>query len=360
MDETNKLILKRYEITKDEEIFVHYNLNPLEKIKELLSETEKAELLSLTNNVLLSSNFSYKSYMAQQRRKFIGEIIKTNLFYFLIFGKILQFIYSSNKEKSNETPAFWKRFLLLNIPLFLVLMFYRYRKIKKINSFVHNLFIYLSEIFIYQYNHNSNNILLAKLNPENYDINLDKKNEISEKKENLPLYTCKEVALSNKEIFYNSVISYANGCFGNFFYNNLPENEQKLYEDIFKLINEVEIKLKEENRIIRIVSTLTHNLFCSSANSFDVKKALVLKIIDFIIDDLYFKDYSLINQRKKLMKEKKEEFNKKIMPDGYFVEINDDVILLFKIKEKYKSFDQYYNILCDEMEKIFKSNLYSP
>ena len=40
------------------------------------------------------------------------------------------------------------------------------------------------------------------------------------------------------------------------------------------------------------------------------------------------------------------------MPKGYFLAVNEYVILLFRIKEKYKNFDESYNILRKKSQKL--------
>ena len=78
------------------------------------------------------------------------------------------------------------------------------------------------------------------------------------------------------------------------------------------------------------------------------------KLGGFLIRDIYLQNYVFISERKKLIEEKTKDFNKKHMKEGYFLAINDYVILLFVIKEKYKSYDESYTILNEESQNLLK------
>ena len=90
------------------------------------------------------------------------------------------------------------------------------------------------------------------------------------------------------------------------------------------------------------------NFSYSIATKFYVLYSLASKVGEFIINEIILNAFLNKSKREKLIEEKTKEFNHKNMIRGYFLALNEDVILLFKIKEKYKSFDESYSILYEE------------
>ena len=68
--------------------------------------------------------------------------------------------------------------------------------------------------------------------------------------------------------------------------------------------------------------------------------------------EIYLNSFKKRKRRNELFEEKDREFNEKNMPKGYFLAVNEYVILLFRIKEKYKNFDESYNILRKKSQKL--------
>ena len=90
------------------------------------------------------------------------------------------------------------------------------------------------------------------------------------------------------------------------------------------------------------------------ASKLKVLYSLGLKVGNFLLDQIYLNNYKVKNQRNNLIEEKTRDFNQKNMNKGYFLAINEYVILLFRIKEKYKSFDESYDTLYKESQNLFK------
>ena len=160
--------------------------------------------------------------------------------------------------------------------------------------------------------------------------------------------------LLSKDTFFDSVISYPNENFGDFDFNNLKENEELMFQEIFSLINEVEKKIKEENSFTNSISSLISNLSFTNAIKFNILYSLGCKLGGFLIRDIYLQNYVFISERKKLIEERTKEFNQKHMKEGYFLAINDYVILLFVIKENYKSYDESYTFLNEESQNLLR------
>ena len=59
-------------------------------------------------------------------------------------------------------------------------------------------------------------------------------------------------------------------------------------------------------------------------------------------------------EREELIEEKTKEFNQKNMENGYFLTLNENVILLFKIKKNYKNYVESYSILYDDSQKLLE------
>ena len=78
---------------------------------------------------------------------------------------------------------------------------------------------------------------------------------------------------------------------------------------------------------------------------------MALKAVSFAISELYMN--SQINKKRKTMlKNKEKEFNEKHMDKGYYLAVNEYVILLFKIKDEYKIFEKSYNDLNGKCKKL--------
>jgi hypothetical protein len=213
------------------------------------------------------------------------------------------------------------------------------------------LYSYLNERICYIFNNDPKNKYISIINQNTYDILLKRKDEENINDKNLYFH---DRELLSKETFFDSVISYPNENFGDFDFNNLKENEELMFQEIFTLINEVEKKIKDENSFTNSISSLISNLSFTNAIKFNILYSLGCKLGGFLIRDIYLQNYVFISERKKLIEEKIKDFNQKHMKEGYFLAINDYVILLFVIKEKFKSYEESYTILKEDSQNILK------
>lgn len=346
------LLIKRMENKTKNELSLHYDINPIEKSIE--NEEEKANILKFVKNILLCCNFSYFNYLNNKMFGFFKSLFFNNILYF--FGIRYIFGFLTKRKKNEENPelevSFWKKFLLFNLPELLIIFLYHKKKYEKINRSIFLLFSYLNERISYVFNNDKKSNYLCKIDQHNYDINLIKKEEGNDKSRK-QLYINNEEYLS-KETFFDSVISYSNAEFGDFDFNNLDEKEEGMFQDIFELINGIEKKLKDDNYLLRLISNIGVRVSLNYALKFNILKSLGLKIAAFLIGEIYLNNYSCKNQRKKLIEEKTKEFNQKNMENGYFLCLNEDVILLFRIKDNYKSFDESYSILNTDSQNLLK------
>lgn len=343
------LIERKSKKTKNE-LLISYDTSEIEKIIE--NEEEKSNLLKIVKNILLSCNFSYLIYYKNKMFNFIYSLFYYNVFYFIFIKLLFDFLRERKKkeEKQIET-SLWKKLFLFNIPELILIYFYHRKKYLKNKIAVSDLFTYLNERISYLFNQDKKNNYLCKVNQDNYNITLIKKNGDTKIEEN-NFYKNNEEYLS-KETFFDSVISYANGEFGDFDFNNLEKNEEEMFQDIFELINDIEKKIKSDNSFIRAIGTFIRNLsFSNSSTKLNIKYSLGFKVLAYIINEVYLNNNVCKTQREKLIQKKTKEFNQKNMGNGYFLAINDNVILLFRIKEDYKNFDENYSRLYSDAQSL--------
>lgn len=348
----NKIIINRLTKKTENELLISYDSESIiNKIAD--NEEEKNNLKLLVRNILLSCNFSYLIYSSNKFIGYFKSLFFYNIFYFIIVGYLFSFLSNTKKKEEEEevNVSTIKKLLLFNIPEILLIYFYRRKELAKINKSLIFLYSYLNERICYVFNNDPKNKYLSSINQNTYDIFLKRKDE--ENANDSKLYFHNEQLLS-KDTFFDSVISYPNENFGDFDFNNLKENEELMFQEIFSLINEVEKKIKEENSFTNSISSLISNLSFTNAIKFNILYSLGCKLGGFLIRDIYLQNYVFTSERKKLIEERTKEFNQKHMKEGYFLAINDYVILLFVIKENYKSYDESYTFLNEESQNLLR------
>ena len=344
------ILIQRKTEKKTNELSISYDTKLVEHIVQ--DGEEKSNILKLVHDILLSCNISYLVYITNKMFNYLKSLFLCNFGYFLIITYLFKFLYKKTDEEKEENVSLWKRLLLFNIPEILIIFLYHRVNFHKKAKSIFFLFAYLNERISFIFNNDKKNNFLCQIDQRNYDIYLIKKEEEQSKDENNVYLTNMEIL--EKETFFDSVISYPNANFGDFDFNNLSQIEEELYQDIFELINDIEKKIKEEYKILRIVSSFLSNYSYSISTKFYVFKALVTKIASFIVGEIILNKYLNKSKREKLIKEKSKEFNHKNMEKGYFLALTEDVILLFKIKDKFKSFDESYSFLYEDSQNLFK------
>ena len=352
------LLIERTAKQTKKELLINYNTSPIEKLN--LNEEEKSNLLKKIKDILLSCNFSYTKYVQDKMYGYFKSLVLFNAFYFIFINYFLLNIIYKKKDKDKQQEqaqevSIWKKLILFNAPELLIIFLYRKKKFEKINESICSLFSYLSERIIYLFNTDKKNNYLFKINQNDYNLHLYKKNE-DENTIGKNLYTNNEELLS-KDTFSNSVIAYPNANFEDFDFNNLEQNEEKMFQDIFLLINEIEKKIKDDHKFIKTVGTIVGNMAYNNSTSFNCLKAIAFKIGGFLINEIYLNNFAYKNQRKELIEERTKEFNHKNMENGYFLALNENVILLFRIKDNYKQFEESYSILCDDSQNLLNHYL---
>lgn len=330
------------------ELKISYDTSILEKT--INNEEQLSNLMKLIKKILLSCNISYFIYATNKIFNSLKSLFAYNIIYFIAINILLNFLYKNKSDEKNYSIL--SALILFNIPELLIIFFYRKKILGKIGRSIVLLYSYLNERIIYIYNKDPNNKYVCHIDQKTYNLFILEKDNTQEEKEKNLYYT--DEKLLAKDTFFDSVIAYSNANFGDFDFNNLTEKEEAMFQDIFELINNIEKKIKDDNSLLSTVATLMGNISYNNASKFNVLYALGLKLGSFLIDDIYLNQYAKRSSRNKLIEEKTKEFNQKHMEEGYFLALNEHVILLFRIKENYKSFDESYNILYNESQNLFK------
>ena len=346
----NAVLFERKTEKKENEFSVSYDLTNLEKLN-LKTDAEKNDITNLIKNILLSSNFSFLVYAYTKIFGYLKSLFLYNLFYFIGI-KLIYKILNSSKEKENTEPkaALWKRLLLFNLPELLIIFYYRRKNLTKINVAIYSLFTYLNERISFVFNSDDTNNYYCQVDQNNYNIFLIQKDK--DKKNDKILFYINNPEVLAKDTFFDSVIAYPNANFEDFDFNNLTQDEQEMYEEIFTFINDTEKKIKEEFSLYNTVGTICSNLAFNNSSNFNIRNALGLKIASFVILEIYLNSFKKRKRRKILLEEKERDFNEKNIKKGYFLAVNEFVILLFRIKEEYRNYEESYDNLDKKCKKI--------
>ena len=343
------ILIERKTEKKENELLINYDLSNLQYLS-IESEEERTEIKKLINNILLSSNFSFMIYAFNKIFGFLKSLLFYNIFYFIGIKLIYKILQSKNEEKVEPKAPIWKRLLLFNLPELIIIFYYHKRRLTKINTAIYSLFSYLNERISYVFNSNKNNNYLCQVDQNNYNIYLIEKKDNDLKKEDI-IYMNKPEILA-QDTFFDSVIAYPNFNFEDFDFNNLTQEEENMFQDIFTLINDIEKKIKEEYSLYNTIGTICSNISFNNSSNYNIMNALALKVVSFFILEIFLNVVKKRKKRNELLDEKEREFNEKNMKNGYFLAVNEYVILLFRIKEDFKNFDEAYNELYQKGQEL--------
>ena len=343
------ILIERKTEKKENELLINYDLSNLQYLS-IESEEERTEIKKLINNILLSSNFSFMIYAFNKIFGFLKSLLFYNIFYFIGIKLIYTILQSKNEEKVEPKAPIWKRLLLFNLPELIIIFYYHKRRLTKINTAIYSLFSYLNERISYVFNSNKNNNYLCQVDQNNYNIYLIEKKDNDLKKEDI-IYMNKPEILA-QDTFFDSVIAYPNFNFEDFDFNNLTQEEENMFQDIFTLINDIEKKIKEEYSLYNTIGTICSNISFNNSSNYNIMNALALKVVSFFILEIFLNAVKKRKKRNELLDEKEREFNEKNMKNGYFLAVNEYVILLFRIKEDFKNFDEAYNELYQKGQEL--------
>ena len=345
------VLIERRTERKGDDFSVRYDLSKLQNLN-IKSEEEKNDIKNLTKNILLSSHFSYIFYAFSKILGYLKSLFLYNIFYFIIMKIIFKLMNSKDSQKFQSKAPLWKRLIAFNLPDLLLIFYYHKRNLTKINTALYALFTFLNEKIVYAFNSDKSKNYLCQIDQNNFNIYLMKKGQKNIDEDSIIYIHNPEIL--EEDTFYNSVISYPNANFEYFNFNNLTQAETEMYEDIFTFINEVEKKIKEECQLYNSLGTVTSNLSYNNLSNYNIRYGLSFKLFSFIILEIVLTRITKRKRRKFLLEEKLRIFNEKNMKKGYFLVVNEYVILLFKIKDEYKSFEKSYDILSQKCKSFLE------
>ena len=351
LSKIDAVLIERRTERKGDDFSVRYDLSKLQNLN-FNSEEEKNDIKNLTKKILLSSHFSYIFYAFSKILGYLKSLFLYNIFYFIIMKIIFKLMNSKDSQKFQSKAPLWKRLIAFNLPDLLLIFYYHKRNLTKINTALYALFTFLNEKIIYAFNSDKSKNYLCQIDQNNFNIYLMKKGQKNIDEDSIIYIHNPEIL--EEDTFYNSVISYPNANFEYFNFNNLTQAETEMYEDIFTFINEVEKKIKEECQLYNSLGTVTSNLSYNNLSNYNIRYGLSFKLFSFIILEIVLTRITKRKRRKFLLEEKLRIFNEKNMKKGYFLVVNEYVILLFKIKDEYKSFEKSYDILSQKCKSFLE------
>lgn len=360
----NEFILKR---KKDE---LKYDLKPLDKFNLKNEEAKRAILFKFIKKILFSSNNSF--YL--DFKKDIINILKESLFknsiffvcitlvnfitnYFWKDSKIIKNYFIIN-DYNNSIKFILYRFIFIIFPeLFAIFVF------KGIKFYFNNKdVIKIMNRFNKRYQNNFNNIpgnnIICKEVNNDFDLHfiIKKKNKNNE---NCKALYNTSTSILNQNIFYEYAIIYSTNSLYKLYYHSLSIEEKikilKIALSLSAKQMSFEKEYKKNLKYTFFFYSIKHYLDISALESISLLLFLIkviLAIFEFFMD-LIFIDYKWQLNLEKFKKDKNEEIN--INGDGYFFDINNNIVILYKLKKNFISLKYDYQYFCRESRKLMNS-----
>jgi len=360
----NEFILKR---KKDE---LKYDLKPLDKFNLKNDEAKRAILFKFIKKILFSSNNSF--YL--DFKKDIINILKESLFknskffvcitllnfitnYFWKDSKIIKNYFIIN-DYNNSIKFILYQFIFIIFPeLFAIFAF------KGIKFYFNNKdVIKIMNRFNKRYQNNFNNIpgnnIICKEVNNNFDLHFIIKKK-KKNKENCKALFNTSTSILNQNIFYEYAIIYSTNSLYKLYYHSLSIEEKikilKISLSLSAKQMSFEKEYKKNLKYKFFFDSIQHYLDISALEGFSLLLFLIkvmLAILEFFVD-LIFIDYKWQLNLEKFKKDKNEEIN--INGNGYFFDINNNIVILYKLKKNFISLKYDYQYFCRESRKIMNS-----
>ena len=340
-----------------------YDLSVLDNIKTF-SEDERLDLLILIKKVILSSNNSYYYFfMSKLKKEFLILMLK-NLAFFCIINqifKIVQFFSEDSLLAKNYFKIFpndniklrINRVLIFIIPELIILLLYKFPKYLRKNKSILKLMHYINERYQYAFNNNTENDLICKVNNDsNFDIHIFIKTYFNTYN-NLQLYTYPVKSLS-KNIFFDYVIIHSNNILSRFNYMMCNNKEIEIIIKIFYEIKKFEKNFEKNNKnnlIYKLITIPAKSILELKGIKYNIIIILFLKTV-LLLFEIYLEKINIDDVKLIHYENIKKIINSEILKNGYFFDLNNDIIILYRIKSEYWSMEEYYNYLCSESSKL--------
>ena len=354
------IILKR-DINKNK-----YDLSLLDNIKTF-SDDKRLDLLILIKKVILSSNNSYYFFFLSKLKKEFLILILKNLAFFCVINQIFNIIQFFS-EDSILAKKYFKLFpndniklkinrvLIFIIPELIILLLYKFPKYLRKNKSILSLMHYINERYQYAFNNNDENDLICKVNNDNkFDIHIFIK-KYFDTNNNLKLYSNPIKSLS-KNIFFDYVIIYSNNILSKFNYMMCNNKEIEIIIKIFYEIKKFEKNFEKNNKnnlIYKLITIPLKSIIELKGIKYNIIIILFLKTI-LLLFEVYLEKINIDDIKLIHYENIKKKINSEIVKNGYFFDLNNDIIILYRIKTEYSSMEDNYNYLCSESRKLLSS-----
>ena len=355
------ILMNEFILRKDDSKNI-YDLKPLDNIDCQKESKKFSNLLKLVKLIALSSNNSFYN----QQKIFAKKLLYSFLFYNMFFFSVVQiicFIVSYFWPDSNtvryymdyayyNSPKFLLyRFIYFNFPQLFVFVAFRITRIYLKNKSIINKMNLVNEKYQYTFNNIPNNNIFCKEIKKNFDLHFIIKNN---KNKNNSFITYKhQLVLLQDKSFYEHLIIYPTESY--FPFSNLLSNEEMEF-----FIN-IRQSFIHNNLILEKIKVddIPHKYYIKTINTifglFAMKKCSILLLLikisfyifDFILDLVLIERNQLIG-----LKKWEKNINNEILNKGYFLDLNNDIIVIYKIKEEYSSLKYDYQFFCKESQKL--------
>ena len=341
--------------------YSNYDLKPLDNIGMIETDDKFIDLLILIKKVLLNSNNSYFSFLISQVKKILLLIfIKFAGFYlancfFCILNHYFEGLLIVKQYyklfPSDNIRQIINRILIIILPDLIILLVYKLPKLLMKNKSILNLMFYINERYQYAYNNTNKYDLICKINNDcKFDIHLFKKNKISK---NIKLYINTNSSLS-KNIFFDYLIIYSNGLYEKFNYKMCNHQEIGILVKIFEEIKKANITFDKNNKSnlsYRFITGCSISILEIQGIKYNIIYILIIKIIILLVDAYLDKTY-IDDNKLEYYEQVKKQINNNIFKEGYFCEINNDIIIIYRLKQEYNSLEEDYQFIYSESKKL--------
>lgn len=356
----NEFILKK-DHNKDK-----YDLKPLDNLDFLKNDAndEKREfLLKFIKRVSLSSNNSFYQQCIKDAKEALKDMLIKNSAFFIITqilcitityfwkdSKLLKYFIITDFD--NSLKYILGRFIFFIIPELFVFFFFRVPRLYFKNKSVLDKMRFVYEKYQYAFNTMKDNNLVCDEINNNFDLHFIIKNKHKKNQHNISYKT--PLFKLNQNVFYEHVIIYSskslyklcnNLCTTADFIVILTVETQFIKEDLYSL------KERYKDFDSTYVSYFIQRYLGILSMKICSKYLIMIKII-FLISDFFFDLFFLEKKRKNNLEKMKKTINEKIISTGYFLDMNDDISVIYKLKQKYQSLKYDYKYFCKESNKI--------
>ena len=350
-------ILKR----SPESNYQNYDLAKLDYIESINNDEEiRLKIVILIKKILLSSNNSYYHLFISKMIKKLFLLIVKNFIYFCVLEQIfniIQLFWTDlliSKQYFKVFPKNKKiyRLLIYTIPELLLIFLYSIPKFLKRNREILKLMFLINERYQYFFNNDITNNLICKVNNDNnFDIHIFIKNKFNI--HNPRKYSNPIKALTNN-IFYDYVIIFSNGLFHKFNYKMCNRKEIEILLQIFENIRNSEIKFQKMNKInltYKFITIPIKSILEIEIKNFNIFFLIILKTL-LLFFEAYMEKIYIYDNKLQYYEELKKEINKNIFNNGYYFDLNNDIVILYRIKEEYRSNEENYNYIYTGSNKL--------